>query len=454
MPIYLIILFFISIIRYLNLIDDYFTLILLYSSSIFFLYSFWKKYNWYNSKYDSFGIALILITLGFRVLYLLDTIIYGTRFDIWPPTVQIEKAIIYYYIKSELISNVGLYTLVLTWRSVCSKKLNYNSFTNINLKGKKLFWFIYLFSLVIQLSISLFDLELGSLAQFFSIFYSMGIGCVYFISKSENIKSLKIKNLIFAFFLAVPFSILALKSGLKEQIFFPMIPLSILIWLFFKSTLSRLFIITSFVFILAISQIYVTYIRYESWLGNRSISFNEIVENTIKNIDSDELFNYVDFIFSRLNLSSSHAVTVALKERDGIIPNEIFGVIPANIVPRFLWSNKPVINPGSTHTKRILNIKNDEIISASAPGFFQELYLGGGLVGLILSSFLYGYIVGKIQVFVERKLSLKAAVILSFMLFYLAIRFDESAVVYSFSNLFFILLAMLITFSIYNSLKK
>ena len=153
-------------------------------------------------------------------------------------------------------------------------------------------------------------------------------------------------------------------------------------------------------------------------------------------------------------MSSSHAVTVAIKDRDGAIPNEIFWVIPGNIIPRFLWSSKPAINPGSNHTKRILNIESDEIISASAPGFFQELYLGGGYLGVILASFFYGLILGKSQKFIEKKISIHAAVVFSFVLFYLALRFDESHVVYSFSNLFFMLITFTMLFSVFNVVKK
>ena len=444
----------ISIFRYFNIINDYFTLIFLFTSSILFLYKYWRKQDWYNAKYDSFGSALVLITLFFRLIYLFDTIIYGTRFDIWPETVQINKPIIYYYIKSEVITILGLYILVSSWRYFSVKELKFSSFINAQIQEKNIFRFIYFFSLLIQFSVTVVELQLGALTQFFSIFYSMGIASVYMIARGSDLKVLKVNNLVLAFFLALPFSVLALKSGLKEQIFFPMIPLSILVWQYFKSIFSRLVIMTSFIFILAISQIYVTYIRYEGWLGNRSISFNQVINNAFDDLDSEQLFSYVDFIFSRLNLSASHSVTVALKERDGIIPSEIFGVIPANIIPRFIWPDKPIISPGSTHTKRILNIKNDEIISASAPGFFQELYFGGGLLGLILSSFLYGLIVGKIQIYIEKRVSIKAAAILSFMLFYLVLRFDESAVVYSFSNLFFIFISLIITFSLYNTIKK
>ena len=112
MILYLIFIIFLALFNELNLVNEYFSIIILFSFSILYLFHFWKKIHKTIPSNDSFGPALILATLGFRIIYLFDTIIYGTRFDIWPETVNISEPIVYYYIKSEFITILGLFVLV------------------------------------------------------------------------------------------------------------------------------------------------------------------------------------------------------------------------------------------------------------------------------------------------------------------------------------------------------
>ena len=92
----------------------------------------------------------------------------------------------------------------------------------------------------------------------------------------------------------------------------------------------------------------------------------------------------LDSIGGRVNLTIAHATSVTLADNRGHEPMEVFGMIPASVIPRVFWPGKPIMQPGAMQTARILggNILVSEIRSATAAGFATELYLGGWWFGV------------------------------------------------------------------------
>jgi hypothetical protein len=95
--------------------------------------------------------------------------------------------------------------------------------------------------------------------------------------------------------------------------------------------------------------------------------------------------------------------------------------------------------PGAQHTLRILNlnIPVTEAGSATAAGFFAELYLGGGFIGWAFGVIVYAVILGTMQRYTLRRTPGFGHLALSFLTVYWALRFEEKAVVYAYTGLFF-----------------
>lgn len=429
------------IIYYLSLyffLNDQIILILTHAYILFSLLIF-KRFEFReDERFSNFGFFFINISIFFRFFFLIDTVIFGTRFDEFPETVE-QGNIQHLILKAESIFLFGLVLLIKSWKvfyksSNFNKSVTYSSFSNY-------FW-IYIYCIFTQLFLKLTGFDLGPFTQFTFVLNSFGVAAIFFIFYSEN-KSVKINYLILSFLLGLPLSLLSFKSGMKEAMFFPFVPFVILIWKFFESKFLRVLIVFLILITLSLSQIYITYIRYESWLNERSLSFSEIINNSILNIDFDVFYAAVSTIFSRLNSTIPHATTIAMAHNDGFLTKEIIGAIPATFVPRLIWPEKPVLRPGSDHTKRIRGQEFDDetVLSASAPGFFTELYLGGGILIVFSFSIIYGFIVSKLQLFTLR---FYPAIYnsLNFFLIYNIFRFDEIAVVYAYTGLLILFVSL------------
>lgn len=425
---------------YEKLIDDQICLVFihLYTISSLCLY---KKLQF--SKIDSFnnfGSSFLSVTLFFRIFFLIDGIFFGARIEEWPETVIYDNFQLL-VLKAESISLLGILIIISSWGIFTNhKKISNNSHKTDS--NSRIYIYVYILSLIIQLLTKFLNLDLGPFMQFTFVVNSLGIGSIFYFCRNKSLNFPKLW-LFYSFILALPFGLLALKSGMKEAMFFPFIPFIILSWQYFNSNFYRIIIIVFSFAVLSLSQLYITYIRYESWLNERSLSLSEIFVNSIGNSDSEIIFSSFNTICSRFNSTIPHAVTVAMADNSGFLPNEILGVIPASFVPRIFWPEKPILRPGSDHTKRIKgSISDDEKIeSAAAPGFFTELYLAGGILVVIIFSIIYGIAISKIQLYTSFS-DYSFVNLLNFYLVYNIFRFDEIAIAYAFTGLLILFLSL------------
>jgi hypothetical protein len=421
-----------------SLFNDQIVLILIHTYLLLSLLIFKKLEFGKDEKFSNFGYAFISISIFFRLFFLFDTLIFGSRFDEFPETVE-HNNIQHLVLKAESIFLIGLILLIKSWKIFYKSSIFNVSFTHSSFSN---YAWIYIYCLFTQLVLKLTDFDLGPFVQFTFVLNSFGVASIFFIFNSET-SSIKMKSIILSFFWGLPLALLSFKSGMKEAMFFPFVPFVILTWKFFKSKFFRVLIVFSIFITLSFSQIYITYIRYESWLNERSLSFAEILNNSILSADFDVFYAALSTVFSRLNSTIPHATTIAMVDNNGFLTKEIIGAIPSTLVPRLIWTDKPVLRPGSDHTKRIRGQEydNDVVLSASAPGFFTELYLGGGIFIVIFFSLFYGFLVSKIQLFTFRFYPVIFNS-LNFYLIYNIFRFDEIAVVYAYTGLLILFVSL------------
>lgn len=431
-----------------KIFNDQICLVLIHLFTIATL-SLFKKLQFPTVKsFDNFGCSFLSVMIYFRIFNLLDTFFFGSRIEEWPDTVPLDD-FQFLVLKAESISVVGILLLIFSW-GIFFRLRNYPDDLDGVKPKVKIYLTLYFLALLTQILTIPLNIDLGPFTQFTQVLNTLGIASIFYFSRGKSFK-LGIISLFYSFFMALPFGILALKSGLKEAMFFPFIPFVILSWRHFNSLFWRLNIVVFSFIVLAFSQIYITYIRYESWLNERSLTFNEIFVNTISSADSEIFYNSFKTICSRFNLTVPHAVTVSISENSGFLPNEILGVIPASFVPRLFWPDKPILRPGSDHTKRIKGeISDDEKVeSAAAPGFFTELYLAGGILVVIVFSSIYGLMISKIQFFISAY-NYSFNNLLNFYLIYSVFRFDELAIAYAYTGLLFLFFSLLIIIYISN----
>jgi len=434
-----------------ELLDDQFALICLHLCSALSFYIYWRHEPWGPSKYDSFGSVFLLLSIGFRCFSALDTLIYGTRFVMFPKTISVDSSILSLVIRAEIITQIGALLMVMAWRLTVGRSLW--RFTFIDFVGSNnmnYFKVLYILNLLTQFSFRIIGIDYQAFFQLIIILNFTGVASIYFLALS-NIDSKRFSKLIKAFILALPLSFFALNTGMKESIFFPFIPVIVILWITYSHAFVRASIIMLSISVFAASQFYVNYTRENAWRNNQVISPFELIKGTLGNTDNYSMLIALNMIGYRVNPTGTHAITLAIADRDGFIPAEIFSGIPANFIPRILWSDKPILVPGQDHTQRILGNTADLSqvgFSSTAPGFFLELYLGGGILGLTFFSLFYGFLVGRIQLSILTRLPSSATDVFNFIMFYSAFRLDENTISYALSGIVLFYILMLFIFNI------
>lgn len=413
-------------------------LMLLHVGSACALLFFWRQVRWGSGRHDSFGAAMLLVGAMLRLQAAVDAWVYGPRLEEIPWTVPLPDSIPLLLLKSEALSFFGTLLLVTVWRMTIGGRVGEFSFlNNYQQVGRRLPRLMYTGALVVQLLQRLAGENFGVLVQISSMTYVFGVVSIFFISALQKSRS---RRVLLAFGLALPMAMLAIGGGMKEAILFPLIPVALLFWFNFKSVPLRVIVIVSGFVVLAYSQLYVQYVRDSTWTTGVKMSAGELIGGFQSRLGDTHLAMGMNAISSRINMTTTRAITVAIADARGFEPVNIFGPIPASFVPRALWPSKPVLQPGAQHTFRVQNINAlaSEATSATAAGFFSELYLGGGYVGWLVGAMVYGYLLARVQLFTLRRLPGFGHLALSFAAAYWALRFEENHVVYTYTSLFFI----------------
>lgn len=431
------------------LISDFYNndpaLSLIHIGSAVSLLVFWKYVRWGAGRYDTFGSALLLIYAMFKLQAALDTLVYGTRIDEIYRTVPLPNDLTWLFLKSEALNNFGILLLVAVWRRSVGDLVGQFSFlNNYHQVSRQLPRLVYVAAIVVALVGRLAGQDFGALAQISSLTYQFGVVSIFFIASAL---AGRFRSLLLALLLAVPLVILALGTGMKENMIFPLIPAALLGWSRFPSLVLRMAALAAGFVLLAYSQLYVHYVRDTTW-GDRGAHYTtgRLAEGFQAHLNKTSLDEGMGSMSSRMNMTTARAITVAIADARGFEPYAIFGAIPSSFVPRFLWPGKLVLQPGAQHTQRIFNsrVPLSEISSATAPGFFSELYLGGGLIGWVLGLGAYGYLLAHMQISALRRTQGFGHLALSFVSVYWALRFEEKAIAYAYTGLLFTFVFLLV----------
>lgn len=423
---------------YSNFYNNEPSLPLIHLGSAISLLIFWKYINWGKARYDVFGAALLLAYAMFKFQAALDGWVYGPRIDQIYRTVPLPGDLTWLFLKSESLNHMGILLLAAIWRWIIGKHVEQFSFLkNFYLVGKQLPATVYVAALVVELMRRVVGQDFGVLTQISSLTYQFGVVAIFFIAAMQRGR---FRPLILAMMLAVPMAILALGTGMKENMIFPLVPAGLIVWFRFRSTSLKVGVVILFFILLAYAQLYVQYVRAVSWgTGGSNYTNAQLLEGFQRSLSPGALSDGINSISSRMNMTISRAITVAIADAKGFEPYDIFAPIPASLIPRFLWPEKPVLQPGAQHTLRIhdINASPTEAWSATAAGFFTELYLGGGLIGWALGVTLYAILLAKIQLYTLRRVPGFGHLALSFVAVYWALRFEEKHIVYAYTGLVF-----------------
>lgn len=401
----------------------------------------WRLGRWGCARYDSFGAALLLVAIVFRVVAMIDALTFGTRaeemYRYW--TLPVPDPVINLLLKGEFITTIGILLVASSWRLGIGERIEHFSFVgNGRQVPLKLALGVYLAAFLVDVASRVLKIGFGPLEQLTSLLFGFGVAAIYFIGAHGRTRVLQVA---IAGLLALPLSVLALRSGMKEEIFFPLIPAALLYWTRFNNVAARGLAVVLGIALLAISQLYVHYVRDTTWksTGVVEVSTGELVVGFGNRTGGMRSTEALDSISSRVNMTIAHATSVTLADNRGYEPVEVFGMIPASVIPRVLWPGKPIMQPGAMQTARILggNIPVSEIRSATAAGFATELYLGGGWFGVVLGCGIYGLLLARAQKWTWRHAPGFGHQALCFLVLYWTLRFDENHIVYAFTSIIF-----------------
>lgn len=422
-------------------INETICLVLIHAAGAIAMMLLWKNGRWGNARHYSFGAAFLLLAIAYRIHALVDAIIYGTRIDtIYSrPNIPTPDSSLYLLLKGEVITVSAFLIIACVWRFNIGKDVERHSYVNnIGSAPLKISIIVYACALAIYLLRTVAGASFGALDQIATLFFTSGIAAIHFIAARMHRARTKV---IRAIWLGLPLSLLALSSGMKTEMFFPLIPAAIIFWANFPQKILRLFAICGGGILLAISQLYVHHVRELTWFetGDKNISTITLISDFVDNFESVDVTDALDQISSRVNLTIAHATTITLADHYGHEPISVFGSIPASLVPRILWPDKPVLQPGAMHTARILGTSGplSEITSATAAGFGPELYLGGSWVGVIVGSIIYGWLAASAQKWSYRFSPGFGHQVICFTALYGAIRFDEKHIIYAYTSIIF-----------------
>lgn len=426
---------------YLPFTDSYHNgqaLPIIHLGSALSLLVFWKNINWGKASYDVFGSTLLLIYAMFKVQAALDGIVFGPRINQIYHTVPLPQDLTWLFLKSESLNHMGILFLVAIWYQTVGKQVEQFSFlNNYHQVGRQLPAFVYAAAIVFALIQRIPGHDFGVLAQFSGLTYQFGVVSIFFIASMQRGGPRQIMS---ALLLAAPMVILALGTGMKENMLFPLVPAGLITWFRFRSTSLRVTAVVCFFILMAYAQLYVQYVRMDSWgAGGSNYTHAQLFAGYQRHLKTVTLGEGMEAISSRMNMTISRAITVAIADAKGFEPYDIFAPIPGSLIPRFLWPGKPVLMPGAQHTLRIhgINAPPTEAWSATAAGFFTELYLGGGLIGWALGIIVYAVFLAKIQLYTLRRFPGFGHLALSFVTVYWALRFEEKHIVYAYTGLIF-----------------
>lgn len=419
---------------------DIFLLFLSFWGSLCF-FTLWRKINWGDYRFTSFGALFVIGSACFRVLSFFDVLIFGNRIENWPIIGNDPLLSITY---GEFVFVAGALTLLSMWFVFRGREKSIEIFKNWHYDYRTLVA-AYVTGVVVLLGNRVygFDLEyLGSILHVFTFITMISVILLSFNSFNRRKWS---KYVFFPLLLCAPLVYAALGTGMKENIVISALPVVIGLFLVVKGAWKRALVGVMMVTVLAGSTVFVNIVREFNWREGLGLSPVQVFDLTVDAFRSDKNLwvTALENFTMRKNLLEVSGWAFVRVENYGhqeeFSPFYTYQIF----IPRFLWAEKPQFRPGADFSDLVYGRAIGDGTSIAA-GFFSALYLSSGLWGVLIYSMMLGALYALSLSVVIRFGSSFAQIILLTGLGYRALRLDEGWPIYEFAGLISLLLTSIL----------
>ena len=368
-------------------------LIALYATGALAAYAMWRLMSWPDpiSRVASFGAVLLLILAINHVLYLLDYILSGSQFHLWPlsPSAP-EQALV----SGEVMTILGTFFTVAAWRWFGGARVSPSVLFKKGVFGVQVVVVAYVMAL---LSIALTGLSQGVGARFgqlLPILQSVGLLCCYLFPVMS--RRTGIMRLVLVILMSIPFLAVALGTGMKENILVSLLPAAVTAWQLLRSRVARVgLVVTGFLLVSFVTS-YVNYYRHAYWRTNTEVATSQALIGYLDKSGQSSLSSISGSeggggFLARNNASWYHGWAVSIADDFGHYPGLVFDPMATVFVPRVLWPGKPRNVQGSEYTALVNGQPAVfEGGSSTATGLYTGLYLGGGWAAVVVGAIMAG----------------------------------------------------------------
>jgi len=302
-----------------------------------------------------------------------------------------------YLFQAELIFLLATVVFTLTWRRLEGRK----PLAVWQVPAPKAMWWTYCLALVayLVLSASPIGSAFGATLELMKLF-SIGALAVLLWGRTEY--ALGRKKSWLPILALVPLYIFALRSGMKGEI--ALVSLPILLPIFRRMNFNRLLLLGGFIaivvlFVFPFSQAW-REANWDSWGGFENANISEVASRVFSSWEQNGLLGTAAEgtakWLSRGSSAEQGGLVMMLAERDGLLGPVLLEGLTTIFVPRFLWPEKPLYQPGAWFTWYLGNASSPETATTSTAMMLPtELYwmfgIFGVLFGMALLAVLYFY---------------------------------------------------------------
>lgn len=397
------------------------------------LFYVWRTMDWEGHQFDAFVAVYLLASIVNRLLYILDFAVGVSRTADWPvPTLDPEIAML----KGEIVTVVGILLTSWAWHSLSTRLRSPDRFANIaghytdNPRGYFLLWSV---GVAAEVASRLYGEQTAVLGAAVGVARAAGLMSV--LALTYVLWSKPAFRLISVWLLSLPFVYASLGSGFKENVIYACLPIAIVAWRELRSKRARIVLLVFGMLFVGVVTSYVQYYRERVWTRNESLSIGEISrEFADQERYSSDASEGIPLFLARNNAMYHHGWAIDVKDRGEVSASEIFAPLVYIFIPRFLWPEKPEVNPGAEHSERIWGSHYVLVTnSATAAGLYPSLYMAGGYLAVIIGAIAAGALMAYTFYLLSRYATRFATGIYAWALFLTALRLDDNWPVFVFS---------------------
>ena len=403
------------------------------AGAIAFFY-LWRRLYWAGNPLLSFGAILLIAGFLNRILYAIDAALNGSRLSEWPIPSNGEW---WALARAEWMTVVGTIIIVFVWRRLGGVESSLALSSEVTRGRRSLagYWILYTCAVGIEL-LRQQELLFPQIAQLATVTYASGVGAVLTINDR---KASPARVILQTAVMSAPLIYLALGTAMKEAIIVAILPMVIVFWRRFNYNAARVVLIGLMCVSAAIATNFVEFYRERNWVMGETLSIFQALRSYSLDRPSRTSEGGVegglqDFLI-RSNATYHRGWAIDLAEQDGYIPEQIFGALAYAFIPRFIWPEKPDIEPGQEHSGRLFGeAYRLSTTSSTAAGFFPALYMGGGWIAVFIGAWFTGWMVGLLTRFLNRTGNPYSISAFGWIVLLYALRLDETWPVYALSS--------------------